>query len=340
MAAPVLFHHPSSLQHDPGPHPEQPARIVAIEEALEVRGWLGFERRLSPEASRAQLEAVHPARLVNGLHELCAAGGGAIDADTIVSPGSWEAALHGAGGAVAVVDALLGPGSGAAPRLAVSVHRPPGHHAEIERSMGFCLFNNVAVAARHARDAYGVQRVLILDVDVHHGNGTQDVFYGTDDVLFVSIHQWPLYPGTGAAEETGTGPGAGLTVNLPVPPGSGDAVFGSLVEHVAAPLARAYAPGLILLSAGFDAHADDPLADGRVTDAGYATMGASVRALAGGLDVPVGVVLEGGYDLGALSRGLIALLEALAADGPVSAPELAVHELSEGFLARHAALLG
>jgi acetoin utilization deacetylase AcuC-like enzyme len=339
MAAPVLFHHPSSLQHDPGPHPEQPARIVAIEEALTARGWLGFERRLSPQASRAQLEAVHPARLIDGVRELCAAGGGAIDADTIVSPGSWEAGLHSAGGAVAVVDALLGAAEDA-PRLAVSVHRPPGHHAEIHRSMGFCLFNNVAVAARHARDAHGIERVLILDVDVHHGNGTQDVFLATDEVLFVSIHQWPLYPGTGAAGETGTGPGAGYTVNLPVPPGSGDAAFGSLVEHVAVPLARAYAPGLILVSAGFDAHADDPLAGCEVTDAGYATMGASIRALADGLDVPVGVVLEGGYDLGALSRGLIALLEVLGADGAVGAPELPVHALSEGLLERHAALLG
>jgi acetoin utilization deacetylase AcuC-like enzyme len=335
MAAPVLFHHPSSLQHDPGPHPEQPARIVAIEEALGARGWLGFERRLSPQASRAQLEAVHPARLINAVHELCAAGGGAIDADTIVSPGSWEAGLHSAGGAVAVVDALLGAAEDT-PRLAVSVHRPPGHHAEIHRSMGFCLFNNVAIAARYARDAHGIERVLILDFDVHHGNGTQDVFFATDEVLFVSIHQSPLYPGTGAAGETGTGPGAGYTVNLPVPAGSGDAAFGSLVEHVAVPLARAYAPGLILVSAGFDAHADDPLAGCEVTDAGYATMGASIRALADGLGVPVGVVLEGGYDLGALSRGLIALLEVLGADGPVSAPELPVHALSE----RHAALLG
>jgi acetoin utilization deacetylase AcuC-like enzyme len=333
MVAPVLFHHPSSLQHDPGPHPEQPARIVAIEEALGARGWLGYERRLSPQASRAQLEAVHPARLIDGVRGLCEAGGGAIDADTIVSPGSWEAALHSAGGAVAVVDTLLGAAEDA-PRLAVSVHRPPGHHAEIHRSMGFCLFNNVAVAARQARDAHGLERVLILDIDVHHGNGTQDVFLATDEVLFVSIHQSPLYPGTGAAGETGTGPGAGYTVNLPVPPGSGDAAFGSLVEHVAVPLARAYAPGLILISAGFDAHADDPLAGCTVTDAGYATMGASIRALADGLDVPVGVVLEGGYDLGALSRGLIALLEVLGADGLVSAPELPVHALSEGFLTR------
>ncbi len=341
MAAPVLFHHPSSLEHDPGPHPEQPARIVAIERALEERGWLGFERRLSPPATRVQLEAVHPARLINGVQELCASGGGAIDGDTVVSPGSWEAALHGAGGAVAVVDTLVGmPGAVDPARLAVSVHRPPGHHAEARRSMGFCLFNNVAVAARHARDAHGVRRVLILDWDVHHGNGTQDVFWEDAGVLFCSIHQWPLYPGTGAAGETGAGAGAGYTVNLPVPPGSGDDVFGSLVEHVVVPAARAYDPELILVSAGFDAHLDDPLADGRVTDAGFATMAASVRAVADALRVPVGVVLEGGYDLGALSRGLVASLEVLAAEGPVAAPELDVHPLSERYRAQHAALLG
>jgi acetoin utilization deacetylase AcuC-like enzyme len=336
MAAPVLFHHESSLGHDPGPHPEQPARITAIEQALEAREWLGFERRESPPASRELLEAVHPARLINGIHELCVSGGGAIDADTVVSPGSWDAACHAAGGAAALVDALL---SGET-RLGASVHRPPGHHAEIRRSMGFCLFNNVAVAARRARDAHGVERVLILDWDVHHGNGTQDVFYATDQVLFASIHQSPLYPGTGAASETGTGEGAGTTVNLPVPPGTGDAAFGSLVEHVVVPLARRYAPGLILVSAGFDAHVHDPLAECSVTDAGYATMAASVRALADELDVPVGVVLEGGYDLGALATGMIATLEVLAGDGPVAAPELPVHALAERYRAQHAVAAG
>src|SRR4051812_28820560 len=150
MAAPVLLSHRSSLLHDPGPHPEQPARIVAIERALEARDWLGLERRESPEATRAQLEAVHPARLINGIHELCVSGGGAIDPHTVVSPGAWDAALHAAGGATAAVEAVLGDGeAGDGPRLAVSVHRPPGHHAEIRRSMGFCLFNNMAVAARH-----------------------------------------------------------------------------------------------------------------------------------------------------------------------------------------------
>jgi acetoin utilization deacetylase AcuC-like enzyme len=337
MAAPVLFTHASSLQHDPGPHPESPARIVAIERAVEAAGGLGLERRDSPEATRAQLEAVHPARLINGLQELCASGGGAIDHDTVVSSGSWEAALHGAGGAAAVVDAILADAD--APRVAFSVHRPPGHHAEIRRSMGFCLFNNVAVAARHARDAHGIERVLILDWDVHHGNGTQDVFYDTDEVLFSSIHQWPLYPGTGAAGETGSGAGAGYTVNLPVPPGAGDAVFTSLVEHVVVPLARSYRPGLVLISAGYDAHADDPLADCRVTDEGYAEMATSMRALADELEVPIGVVLEGGYDLGALSRGFVATAQALVADGTVGAPRMPTHRLAEEALARHSALL-
>ena len=337
MADPVLFHHASSLDHDPGPHPEQPARITAIESALAARDWLGFERRESPAASRALLEAVHPPRLVNGVHELCVSGGGAIDADTVVSPGSWDAACHAAGGAAAMVDALLGDEG---VRLGASIHRPPGHHAEVQRSMGFCLFNNVAVAARRARDEHGAGRVLILDWDVHHGNGTQDVFYATDEVLFASLHQWPLYPGTGAASETGRGAGSGYTVNLPVPPGSGDALYGSLVEHVVVPLARRYAPQLILVSAGFDAHAHDPLAECAVTDAGFATMSASVRALAAELDVPVGVVLEGGYDLGALASGMVATLEVLAGDGAAVAPELPVHELAERYRAQHAAAAG
>jgi acetoin utilization deacetylase AcuC-like enzyme len=337
MAASVIFHHPSSLQHDPGPHPEQAARITAIEHGLASQEWLGFARRESPQVTRTQLEAVHPPRLIDGLQALCASGGGMIDVDTVVSEGSWEAALHSAGGAVALVDALLGSGGDdASVRFGASIHRPPGHHAEVRRAMGFCLFNNIAVAARHARDAHGVERVLVLDWDVHHGNGTQDVFYATDEVLFASIHEWPLYPGTGAAGETGTGAGAGFTLNLPVPTGSGDELFCSLVQHVVAPAAREYGPGLILVSAGFDAHADDPLAGCRVSDAGYATMATSVRALADELGVPAGVVLEGGYDLGALARGMVATLAALTAEGPVAAPRLPVHELAQRFGAQRA----
>jgi acetoin utilization deacetylase AcuC-like enzyme len=321
----VLLRHASSLEHETGAHPERPARIVALEAELRARDWLGWEVRESPRAPRAALEAVHPPAYLDAIEAFCAAGGGALDVDTVASPGSWEAALHAAGGATAMVDLLL---AGEA-RAAASMHRPPGHHAERARAMGFCLLNNVAIAARHALDAHGLTRVLVLDWDVHHGNGTNDLFHTSAEVLFVSIHEWPLYPGTGPSSDAGSGAGEGYTVNLPVPEGSGDATYCSLVEHVAAPLARAYSPQLVLVSAGFDAHADDPLAGCTVTDAGYAAMAASVGRLAHELDVPVGVVLEGGYELGALARSFAATLEAPGAPEPPRATQLAVHPLSE-----------
>jgi acetoin utilization deacetylase AcuC-like enzyme len=222
---------------------------------------------------------------------------------------------------------------GSAP-AGISIARPPGHHAEAARAMGFCLFNNVAVAARRALDVHRLERVLILDWDVHHGNGTNDLFHDTDEVLFVSIHQWPLYPGTGSAADTGSGEGEGYTVNLPVPGGSGDAVFGSLVEHVAVPLARAYEPRLILISAGYDAHRDDPLADGGVTDEGYRTMTRSLRGVADELGAPVGIVLEGGYELGALSRSVAATMEELGAPGVRPGVALGVDPLAADALER------
>ncbi|MGZ4172961.1 MAG: histone deacetylase family protein [Solirubrobacteraceae bacterium] len=307
-AAPVFLQHPSSLAHDTGRHPEQPARMVAIERELAGRGWLGYERVLSPPAARAQLTAVHAERHVDAIHRLAAAGGGQIDLDTIVSAGSFEAALHAAGGAVELVNRLL---SGSAP-TGFSAHRPPGHHATPTRAMGFCLFHNVAVAARHALDAHGLERVMILDWDVHHGNGTSDVFHATSEVLFVSIHQWPLYPGTGGPDDAGEGDGAGFTVNLLVPGGTGDEDYVSLVDHVVAPLTAAYEPQLVLISAGFDAHRDDPLADCRVTEDGYAAMTASMRLVCGELGVPLGGVLEGGYALGALASSVAVTLAALA----------------------------
>ncbi|MFL5846764.1 MAG: histone deacetylase [Solirubrobacteraceae bacterium] len=319
----LLFHHASSLEHDTGGHPEQPARITAIERALAERDWLGWERRESPQADPAVLHAVHPPEYVSAIEAFCDAGGGMLDLDTVASPRSYVAAAHGAGGAAALVDALLGGEA----RVGASAHRPPGHHAEAARAMGFCLFNNVAVAARRARDAHGVSRVAILDWDVHHGNGTNDIFHADPGVLFFSIHESPLYPGTGAASDIGSGAGEGFTINLPVPGGSGDDVFCSLIEHVVAPVIRDYAPGLLLVSAGFDAHAEDPLAGCTVTDDGYAAMAASMRRLADELDVPLGIVLEGGYALGALSRSFVATLESVADPAP-SAPGAGEHELS------------
>ena len=329
MSAPVFFHHASSLGHDPGPHPERAERIVAIERELTARDWLGWERRESPEAERDALLAVHPLDHVRYIRELSEAGGGAIDLDTAVSAGSYAAALHAAGGACAAVDAVL---DGA--RCAFSAHRPPGHHAERSRAMGFCLFNSIAVAARWALDRHGLSRVLILDWDVHHGNGTNDIFHSSDEVMFVSIHESPLYPGTGPAGDAGSGAGLGYTVNLPVPAGSGDEVFVSLVADVVAPLARAFGPELVLVSAGYDAHLEDPLAGCRVTDDGYGAMASWVRAIAEEAGAPVAVCLEGGYALGALSRGVVATVEALGAERAVEPPGVERHPLAAAALER------
>ncbi|CAA9500088.1 MAG: Acetylspermidine deacetylase; Deacetylases, including yeast histone deacetylase and acetoin utilization protein [uncultured Solirubrobacteraceae bacterium] len=325
MPAPVLLHHPSSLEHDTGGHPENARRIVAIEQALRERDWLGWDVRLSPAGPREAIAAVHPIAHIERIEALCCRGGGMIDMDTIVSPGSFEAALHAAGGCVALVDALMGEQGVSA---GASLHRPPGHHAEPARAMGFCLFDSVAVGAQHALDAHGARRVMIFDWDVHHGNGTNAIFHDRDDVLFCSIHQSPLYPGTGPAADAGRGDGAGYTVNMPVPAGSGDDVFLSHVAHVVAPLALAFEPDLLLVSAGYDAHADDPLASCLVSDEGYAGMAALMRACAEQLDVPLGIVLEGGYDLGALARSVVATLEVAGAASAAAVPDVALHPLA------------
>src|SRR3954447_3867459 len=320
MSAPVFFHHESSLAHDPGPHPERAERIVAIDGELEARGGLGRARRAPSEAERDALLAVHPLEHIRFIRELSEMGGGAIDMDTATSEASYEAALHGAGGMCDAVDAVL---DGA--RSAFSAHRPPGHHAEPARAMGFCLFNSVAVGARWALDRRSVSRVLVLDWDVHHGNGTNDIFHATDEVLFVSIHQSPLYPGTGPASDTGSGEGTGYTVNLPVAAGSGDEGFVSLVAHVVAPLARAYSPELVLISAGYDAHAEDPLAGCRVTDAGYAAMAAWARAIAAAAGARVAASLEGGYEVDALGRSVCETMTVLGAADAPEPPEVERH---------------
>jgi acetoin utilization deacetylase AcuC-like enzyme len=305
--ASVFLEHPSSLEHDTGGHPEQPARIVAIQRELEQRGWLGFERVSSPAVERELLTAVHPEPYVQSIERLSAGGGGALDLDTVASAGSFDAALHAAGGAVRMVELLL---DGEAER-GFSAHRPPGHHAIPTRAMGFCLFNNAAVAARFALDVRGLERVMIFDWDVHHGNGTNDIFHSSPEVLFVSIHQWPLYPGSGSASDVGEGEGEGFTVNLPVPAGTGDDAYLSLVDGVVAPLARDYRPELVLISAGYDAHRDDPLADCMLTEDGFSAMTHAIRRVADAAGAPLGCVLEGGYALGALGRSVAATMEAL-----------------------------
>ncbi len=300
-------------------HPDTPERLVAIERALATRDWLGWELREAPAAEDAQLELLHTRRHVEAIRDLCLAGGGAIDADTFVGEASYRAALHAAGGACAMTSALLA-GEGGVGFCAV---RPSGHHAEPDRAMGFCLFNNVAIAAELAIRELGVERVFIFDWDVHHGNGTAEAFRHRSDVLFASIHQSGIFPGTGAISDVGSGPGEGFTINLPVPAGSEEALWLSLLEHIVVPAAIEFRPDLVLISAGFDGHLEDPLADCRLKTESFAEIARHVRDLAAGLGAPVGAVLEGGYDTAALAECVAETLASLGGEGDATsaAPE-------------------
>jgi len=320
---PPFFHHPASLEHDTGHgHPERADRIRAIEAELDSREWLGWEPREAPAASEEQLLRVHPPEYVARVRDMSARSE-AFDMDTPTSPGSYEAALRAAGGACALVGSLLTGGE----RTGFSALRPPGHHAEWATAMGFCLFANVAIAARHALDSLGAERVLVLDWDVHHGNGTNAIFHDSRELLFVSIHQFPFWPGTGPFDDVGEGEGEGYSINLPVPAGTGEAAFMSLVEDIVMPVARQYRPDLILISAGYDAHRHDPLGGLALDTASFAGMSSRMRALGLELGVPVGAVLEGGYDLASLADSVAETMAALA--GGVLPPEVARHPLAE-----------
>ncbi len=317
MSAGLYFSHPACLEHDPRvhspAHPDTPERLITLERALAERDWLGWERRQAPAASEAQLELVHSARHVRSIIDLCAAGGGAIDPDTFVGESSFRAALHAAGGACAMTRALI---AGEA-RVGFCGVRPSGHHAEAERAMGFCLFNNVAAAAAAAIAELGLRRVFVLDWDVHHGNGTAEIFRTRSDVLFASIHEAGLFPGTGPLEDSGSGAGEGYTINLPVPAGSEERLWTTLLDRVVLPAAAAFEPDLVLISAGFDAHAEDPLANCRLQTGSFAEMAMRARDMALAAGIPLGVVLEGGYNRRVLAECVCATLPALAGEGQV-----------------------
>jgi acetoin utilization deacetylase AcuC-like enzyme len=314
-SAPLLFSHPACLEHDPREqmpmHPDSPERLLAIERRLEASGWLGWERREAPAAGEAELELVHDPAHVAAIRELSAGGGGAIDPDTFVDETSYRAALHAAGGACEMTRALL---DGEAPASFCAV-RPAGHHAEPERAMGFCLFDNVAIAAALAIRELGVDRVLIIDWDVHHGNGTVEAFRSRADVLVAGIHQEGIYPGTGSISDMGSGAGEGYTINLPVPAGSEEELWLSLLEHVILAAAAEFEPQLVLVSAGFDAHRDDPLAGCRLDASSFARMACQVRDFARSAAAPLGAVLEGGYAPAALAESVEATLRALGGEG-------------------------
>jgi acetoin utilization deacetylase AcuC-like enzyme len=302
----LLISHDAGLNHRTPPgHPERPDRLTAIGEALADPR---FAPLLRMEAPVAPLEAVTSAHTLAYAEALDRArpreGAVAIDPDTVMSPGTWEAALRGVGGAMLAVDQVMR----GKVRNAFCAMRPPGHHAERDRAMGFCFFNNAAIAARHAQRVHGAARVAIMDFDVHHGNGTQDIFWDDPSVLYASTHQMPLYPGTGAASETG----AGNIVNAPLEPGDGGAEFRAAMETRVLPAIQAFRPDLVVISAGFDAHAQDPLGGLEFTEDDFAWATERLMGIAG--DHAAGrvvSVLEGGYDLDGLGRSAAAHVAAL-----------------------------
>jgi len=281
-------------EHDAGRgHPERPERLRAVLDGLDAGAPPEARRRLAPRrATRADLERVHTPAYLDHLERFCAAGGGRLDGDTGASAASWEAALLAAGSGLEATDALeRGDGE-----FAFCAVRPPGHHAVAERGMGFCLLNNVAVTAAALRDRG--ERVLVVDWDAHHGNGTQDTFYADPAVMYVSMHEWPLYPGTGRLTDSGTGAGAGTTVNFPLPAGATGDVYLDAIDSVVEPLVEGFAPTWVLISAGYDAHRADPLTGLGLAAGDYVDLTARLMALAPARRLVV--FLEGGYDLDAL----------------------------------------
>ncbi|HEV8360095.1 MAG TPA: histone deacetylase [Candidatus Thermoplasmatota archaeon] len=292
----VLLTSPAFLDHDTGEgHPESPERLRSILRGLDAQPWAKELRRAEPPLPKGEdLLAVHDAAMMARSRELCQAGGGVIDGDTVVSKASWEAAVLAAG---AVVEGARRVARGDE-RSAYCAVRPPGHHATRDKAMGFCLLNNVAIAARRVLDLKSARRVAIFDHDVHHGNGTQDLFYASPDVLYMSVHQWPLYPGTGRVAEVGEREGAGFTVNLPVKAGTGDDAYARLLDEIVLPVAESFAPDLWLVSAGYDSHAQDLLGSLALTSDFYASI---LRKLAE-VQPRIVVALEGGYHLDAIAR--------------------------------------
>ncbi len=314
----ALLSSPVCLEHEPRGHPENRDRLEAIDQALTDSGL--HARLLHPAAQLASLDdiaAVHERSYIQELAAIAERGGGHIDIDTLVSRGSFGAARAAAGCTIGAVDVVM---NGEA-QAAFALVRPPGHHARPGRGMGFCLFNNVAIAARYALRAYQLQRLLIVDFDAHHGNGTQEAFYASSQVMYFSTHQYPFYPGSGHWDETGSGPGKGFTVNVPLPAGTEDDGLQRAYEEILVPLAQRFRPDVILVSAGYDIHWADPLTDMGASVTGIARIVSLIQSLAAELCAGRLVfTLEGGYDREALAASTVATLKALLKDAQVADP--------------------
>ena len=305
----ILYDDAFLEHHDVGYHPECPERLEAIRDQLTDAGlWEQAMILAGREATRGELSANHAAEYVDRALEHMRTAPGRFDADTFFSEGSRAASLLAAGGTVDLV-------AGVVERtwdFGLALPRPPGHHATPTRAMGFCIFNNIAVAARAALETEQVERVLVFDWDVHHGNGTQDAFYDDDRVMYVSTHQWPFYPGSGLCEETGHGAGQGFTMNFPFPPGAGEEEYAFVMREAIVPVLREFRPGLVLVSAGFDAHRDDLLGSMRLSEDGYAMMTGMLSDAAGEVcGGRLAFVLEGGYNVDAQARSIEAIVHTM-----------------------------
>jgi acetoin utilization deacetylase AcuC-like enzyme len=313
-----FVYHPIYLKHDTGNHPESYHRLEAIMSHLEQTG---IKPQLAPvkprEATIEELSLVHHGQHITHVQEVALRGGGWLDLDTPMSADSYEAALYAAGGTVQATEAAVN----GEVNSAFALVRPPGHHATCQQAMGFCLFNNIAIAAKYALTRCGLERLAIIDFDVHHGNGTQEAFYDNPQVLYVSTHQYPHYPGTGAIEETGSGKGRGTTVNIPLPRGSGDTEYQQAFEQIVAPATRRFQPQLIMVSAGYDLHWSDELASMELSITGLVLMMKIIKELAEELcDGRVVLSLEGGYDLKALAASAGATFEVLLGKQDIEDP--------------------
>ena len=311
----AIIYHPAYLGHDTGEHPESGQRLMSIMDLLDEKRIFARYGLVEPsEASLPQLSSVHDPGYINEVEEHCR-NEISLDPDTVVSKDSFKAALLAAGGAIRAVDEVMEGG------MAFGLVRPPGHHAGQGVGRGFCLFNNIAIAARHAQSK-GMERVLIIDWDVHHGNGTQEIFYDDPLVLYLSVHQYPWYPGTGWFSENGSGGGKGYTVNVPLPASSNDSDYVYVFKKMFEPIALQFRPDIILVSAGQDAHVDDPLAWMEVTSQGFGKLAHIVKEISDSTCGKVVLTLEGGYDLQALAESVYEIIESFEKEMDIPLPEI------------------